>query len=84
MAFLIGTNVNETNILFSLSAGSSEICLNNILGSIQKNRTDREYDITFHQNQPVGDMPNDRGLGQPAKRFEEVNSLVMSVPQFEK
>ena len=71
LAFLIGTNVNETNILFSLSAGSSEICLNNILGSI-------------HQNQPVSNMPNDRGLGQPARRFEEVNSLVMSIPQFEK
>lgn len=81
--FIVGTNLNATNVLFRLSATSSDLEMINILGTVAKNRTDREYDITFHQTHPVGDMPRDFGFGKPARSFDGVTSLVLSLPQIE-
>jgi hypothetical protein len=83
ISFIVGTNFNATNVLFSLSAASQDVQLVNILGPVSKNRTDREYDITFHQNHPVGNMPTDAGIGKPAAMFDAVDSLILSMPQFE-
>ena len=81
--FIAGTNLTGSNVFFGLSATKSDIQLNNILGTLAKNRTDREYDIAFHQGHPVSDLPNDAGFGKPANSFSTVTSLAFSMPQFE-
>lgn len=83
IAFLIGTNSTGSNEMFSLSAEGSDLRMVNILGSIEKGRTDREYNIEFHQNHIPEDFMKDSGIGKPARLFNDIGCFVISMPQLE-
>jgi hypothetical protein len=83
LGFIVGTNLNGSNVLFSLSAEKSDVQMINILGTVAQNRTDLEFDIAFHQNHPpmAGNFLSDAGYGKPARSFDGVKSLALSMPQ---
>ena len=77
ISFFLGTNSDEKQQVFNLSARKTDVEFGNIIGG----KIDQSYVITLHQNPPYPGFPVDNGLKMPAKTFDDVGCFVLSVPQ---